>query len=105
MTLTYQQWANTLVGDGAYAQVNNEVKLEVLSYLEEAFLQKYYRIPLYTDGAASLMSYQVSFYTDAYSPAYGFGGLRLMKYHYDDAQWAEFLEENDGKLNYLPAEE
>lgn len=105
MTLTYQQWANTLVGDGAYAQVNNEVKLEVLSYLEEAFLQKYYRIPLYTDGAASLMSYQVSFYTDAYSPAYGFGGLRLMKYHYDDAQWAEFLEENDGKLNYLPEEE
>lgn len=105
ITLTYQQWANTLVGDGAYARVNNEVKLEVLSYLEEVFLQKYYRIPLYTDGAASLMSYQVSFYTDAYSPAYGFGGLRLMKYHYDDAQWAEFVEENDGKLNYLPAQE
>ncbi len=104
-TLTYQQWAETLIGDGAYARVNNEVKLEVLSYLEEAFLKKYYRIPLYTDGAASLMSYQASYYTDAYSPAYGFGGLRLLKYHYDDAQWAKFVEENDGKLNYLPAKE
>ena len=31
---------------------------------------------------------------------YGFGGLRLMSYAYDDAAWTEFIASQNGTLNY-----
>ena len=31
---------------------------------------------------------------------YGFGGLRLMKYNYDDAEWREFVKDMGPVLDY-----
>jgi predicted permease len=47
-----------------------------------------------------LLSYQNSYYTDEYNIMYDFGGLRLMKYNYSDAEWAEFVASQNGELHY-----
>jgi hypothetical protein len=31
----------------------------------------------------------------------GYGGMRYMTYHFDDAEWAAFVESKGGTLNYL----
>ena len=31
---------------------------------------------------------------------YGYGGLRLMKYNYTDAEWAQYVADQNGVLNY-----
>lgn len=99
-TMTWQQWSNCMVGSNKYAAADFDTKLSITAQLEEAFLNTYYRIPLCTTTACSLLSYQCNNYTETYSIMYGFGGLRLMTYNYDDAEWYAFVKEQGGTLNY-----
>ena len=100
VTMTYQQWANSMVGNGPFADADAETKLNILAALESDYLGKYYRIPLAGSTACFLLGYQQHYYTDEYHVMYGFGGGRLMIYDYDDAEWAAFVAEQGGKLNY-----
>ena len=100
MTMTYKDWANSLSGTGVLSRESAEVKLSVAVRLEEAFLGKYYRIPLASSTSSMLLSYQVSNYTDRYSVMYGFGGMRLLRYHYDDYAWGEFVRSEGRRLRY-----
>ena len=100
VTLTWQQWSRALEGNGPYAMASNEVKLSILGQMETKFLEQNFRIPLFSSTSATLMSKQVSYYTSTYNRVYGFGGLRLMTYHYDDAQWAAYVEDQDGTVSY-----
>ena len=99
-TLTWQAWSGALIGSGKYANASNEIKLRITAFMEEAFLGKYYRIPLASTTSAFLLGYQVSYITETYNIMYGFGGFRLMKFNYDDAQWAAYVDRNNGSINY-----
>ncbi len=99
-TLTWQEWSNVLIGKGKYASASNEVKLRITAALEEAFLEKYYRIPLCGSTSAFLLGYQVSYITEKYNIMYDFGGFRLMKYNYTNAQWSDYVKKNGGKIDY-----
>ena len=99
-TMTYQEWVRALSGTGFLAREDIEVKLGVAVRLEESFLQRYYRIPLASSTTSVLLSYQVSNFTDKYTPTYGFGGMRLLKYHYDDREWSEYVRSEGGRLRY-----
>ena len=99
-TMTYQKWSGSLAGEGKYANADESVKLYILSQLEKAFIEKYYCMPLATTTACSLVSYQLSYYTENYNIMYGYGGIRLMSYNYDDAAWAKFVADNDNQLSY-----
>lgn len=99
-TLTWQAWSNALIGNGKYANASNEIKLRITAFMEEEFLGKYYRIPLASTTSAFLLGYQVSYITETYNIMYGFGGFRLMKFNYDDAQWAAYVDKNNGSINY-----
>jgi oligopeptide transport system substrate-binding protein len=68
--------------------------------MEEEYLKFYYRIPLAGTCIASLLSYQAEYYTEEYSIMYGFGGLELMTYNYNDAEWADFIAESNGAISY-----
>ena len=68
--------------------------------MEEAFLEKYYRIPLCGTTAAFLLGYQVSYYTETYNIMYDFGGFRLLKFNYTDFEWEAFVKENGGQIDY-----
>jgi len=100
VTMTWQQWSNCMIGTGKYAEADFETKLDITAALETKYLQKYYRIPLAGTTICSMLSYQLDYYTQEYNFAYGFGGSRIMKFNYDDAEWAAFVAENGGKLSY-----
>ncbi len=100
VTMTCQEWSNCLVGNGKYANEGFDVKLSITAQLEEMYLKLYYRIPLCGTTACSMLSYQVKYYTEDYNIMYGFGGMRLMSFEYDDAAWAEFVASKNGTLNY-----
>ena len=99
-TMTWQDWSRALVGTGKYSTADFETKLQITATLEEEYLKKYYRIPLAGTTICSLLSYQVSYYTDEYNIMYDFGGFRLMSFNFTDAEWADFVSEQGGTLNY-----
>ena len=100
VTMTWQDWSRALVGTGAYANADFATKLQVTATMEKEYLNKYYRIPLAGSCVASLLSYQVNYYTEEYNIMYGFGGMELMTYNYNDAEWAEYVAKAGGTLSY-----
>ena len=100
ITKTWQEWSASLTASGEYANADMQTKLSILSDLEKNFLSRYYRIPLLSTTVCSLLSYQTENYTDNYNIMYGFGGIRLMKYNYDDAQWSAFVRSVGYRLDY-----
>ena len=100
VTMTWQEWSQASVGTGAYSTAGFDVKLSILSQMEEQYLKKYYRIPLAGSTICELLSYQCNYYTEEYNIMYDFGGLRLMGYNYTDAEWADFVAEQGGTLSY-----
>ena len=99
VTMTWQDWSRAC-STGEYAQADFATKLKITSTMEEEFLKFYYRIPLCGTTIASLLTFQMEYYTTEYNIMYGFGGLRLMSYNYDDATWAEEVAALGGELNY-----
>ena len=100
-TMTYQQWAQSINGAGEYAgndQIEN--KLLILSYLESNLVEGAHMIPFACDAVVSLYSYKIEYATTEYDIMYGYGGIRLMKYNYSDAQWEKYVADQGGTLDY-----
>lgn len=100
VTMTWKDWSNALIAGGPYSESDNQTKLEITAQMEEAWLKLYYRIPLCSTTACEVLSYKCNYYTENYNIMYGFGGMRLMTYNYDDAAWTEFVSSQGGTLNY-----
>lgn len=100
VTMSWKEWSGALIGSGRFTEADNKTKLAVTAQLEQLYLEKYYRIPLCSTTTCSILSYKNSYYTKDYNIMYGFGGLRLMNYHYSDAEWSAFLAEQGGTLKY-----
>lgn len=100
VTMTWQEWSNSMTGTGKYANATNEVKLSILAQIEENYIELYYCIPVCTTTACSMLSYKLSYYTENYSIMYGFGGLRLIRYNYDDAEWDAYVASQNNQLSY-----
>lgn len=98
-TNTWQWWSQNLQS-GYYANLSAEAKLKILATMEEEYLDMCYRIPLCGTCSAFLLGYQVSYITEKYNIMYDFGGFRLMKYNYTNAQWADYVKKNGGKIDY-----
>ncbi len=77
-----------------------DTRLLILGKLEGAILQNYNFIPLAGDASAALKGAQLKYYTENYIYGMGFGGIKYMTYHYDDAQWADYVNGLGGKLDY-----
>lgn len=99
-TMTWQAWSNCMLSGGKYADADNEIKLRITAAMEKAYLDKYYRIPLCGTTAAFLLGYQVSYYTETYNIMYDFGGFRLLKFNYTDAQWDKYVKDHGGVIDY-----
>ena len=85
-------WTQNLCDGGELATLEPETRLALLATLEQKLLEKYYTIPLAGTADCFLLSEKVSCYTDDYTLFGGFGGLRLLQYKYNDAQWQAHLE-------------
>ena len=77
-----------------------EDQLTALGAVETAILKAYYSIPVYSRYSASLMGYKTDYITYEYNTFMGYGGIRYMSYNFDDTEWAAFVAEKGGELNY-----
>lgn len=103
-TYNLEQWRNILQGkDKDLPNFKNfpmEDQLTALGAVETAILKAYYSIPVYSRYTASLMGYKTDYITYEYNTFMGYGGIRYMSYNFDDTEWAAFVAEKGGELNY-----
>ncbi len=110
VTMNLRQWSDSLngnmvtvdgvdynFGDGI-ADVNT--RLDILAGIEGAILKTYNYLPMLEDGSMALLSQQMFYVVDEYNPIMGRGGIQYMKYNYDDAEWADYVNSQNGQLKY-----
>lgn len=90
-TRTFTEWCTMIQNGGKYA-LDPDFRRSLLSRLEEALLMEYRSIPVCEYGSMAMTSEKLLPGTVEYDILYGFGGLRCLRYAYDDAQWAAFCE-------------
>ncbi len=84
-------------GDGI---ADVETRLDILAALETVILGTYDYLPMLQDASAALLSKQVFYVVEEYNPIMGRGGIRYMKYNYNDADWAAYVASEGGELTY-----
>lgn len=103
-TLSLVEWFNCLNGlTGCkynLALYPTTSRLAVTAALEGAILQSYTSLPIGSMTSSSLMSYRCDYITYEYNTFMGFGGIQYLTYHFDDTEWANFVAEQGGTLNY-----
>lgn len=110
ITMNLKQWSDAL--NGAAVEVNGttynfgdgiadvETRLTILAGIETQVLLGYNYLPMLEDGSMALLSQQVYYVVEDYSPVMGRGGLAYTKYNYNDAEWAAYIAEQGGELKY-----
>lgn len=103
-TYNLEQWRLILQGkDKNLPNFKNfpmEDQLTALGAVEAAILKEYYSVPVFSLYSASLMGYKTDYVTYEYNTFMGYGGIRYMSYNFDDTEWAAFVSEKGGTLNY-----
>ncbi len=82
------------------ADKNPADRFAILAGLEGAILSTYDMIPLTGDASAGLKGMQIKYYTEDYIYGVGRGGVKYMKFNYTDAEWADYVQSQGGKLVY-----
>jgi len=107
-TFNLAEWSDAIQGKGEagkslpnFSLYPIEDKLAILGEIEATVLNAYYSVPVFSKFAGSLMSYKCDYISYEYNTFVGYGGTRYMTYNYDDTEWAAFVAENGGTLNYL----
>ncbi len=105
-TMTLMDWYNALnaTADSPYqwggGMLDEEFRIDLIAALEEEVLTHYYSVPLTNSFSASLMAYQCDYVTPEYNTFMGYGGIRYLTYNYSDAEWAKYLADNGGTIDY-----
>ena len=104
-TYNLEQWRLILQGkEGCPVNFKKNFSMEdqltALGAVEAAILKEYYSVPVFSMYSASLMGYKTDYVTYEYNTFMGYGGIRYMSYNFDDTEWAAFVAEKGGTLNY-----
>ena len=104
-----QNWAHWCNGDtveviesklGKFADYTYPQRCEVFAALENTYLESFVTAPMYYRNGASLLSRKLDYATTDYLQIVGYGGLRYATYNYTDAEWAAYVAEQGGELQY-----
>ena len=100
-TDTIQNWAKAIQPAGEFGgDEYADTRLYILSYIETAVLGSYQCIPFGCECECTLFSKKIEYATEDYNIMYGYGGIRLMKFNYNDAEWADFGASQNGTIDY-----
>ena len=99
VTKTYDAWQKSIAAGGEYATASESVRLTILSQLEYNLLNGFRTLPLCVGTDLTLYSKKVNFGTNNANIFVAYGGVRLMTYNYNDAEWAKFCKKSSN-LNY-----
>ena len=101
VTKTIQKWAQAINAGGMYYDHQYiDIRVKILSYIESAILGSYQCIPLASMTDCQLFSKKISYAASDYNIMCGFGGIRLMTFNYNDAEWADYVESQGGFIDY-----
>ena len=99
-TMSFYDWYSEL-NAGMWVTADTSTKLQVLAAVEEHLLEEYNTLPIYALTEATLSSQKIDYITYEYNPmCESYGGLRFMKYFYNDEDWAAYCKENGNQLTY-----
>ena len=76
-----------------------EARLMILSALEELTIKESRSVMLIADGGGSFLGAKFSYFSEDEHTFMGFGGLRYMEVNYTDAEWAEYVAQNNNDLS------
>ncbi len=76
-----------------------EARLEVLAMLEEYVLNKFFSVQCSFDAEMALDGAKFSSISDEYNTFMGYGGIRYNIVNYTDAEWEDFVKQNNGDLS------
>ncbi|MBO7246634.1 MAG: hypothetical protein J6V56_07720 [Clostridia bacterium] len=99
ITKTFTQWYIALSA-GEYASADLQTRINILAALEQGILEQYFTTPLYYRVSASLNGRKTENATQTYVQNIGFGGMRYMKFVYNDEEWAAYVAESNNSFNY-----
>jgi hypothetical protein len=88
VTKTYTEWCRELL-PGAEAASDPQRRVQLLALVEEALLKERRFLVAASGAKKLLLSPKVEPGSENYSILSFFGGIRSLRFHYDDAQWAE----------------
>ena len=110
LTMSIQNWFFCLNGLAAseeqdktynwsegYAPV--DVRLTILSKLEEVTIKESRSVMLIADGGGSFLGAKFAYFSEDEHTFMGFGGLRYIEVVYTDAEWNAFVQANNGDLS------
>lgn len=110
ITLTLTEWGEALNGktvtkngrnyNFGYGVASDEERLTVLSKMEGKILSSYSYIPMLQDGSFYLLSQKLSYPTEEYDAVLGYGGVKYVRFGFDDSAWSKFVKKSGGQLNY-----
>ena len=106
ITMSLQNWFYCLNGlaesynqpktynfNAGFAPTN--ARLVILAALEEVVLKESRSVMLIGDAGGSFLGAKFSQLTDVYNTFMGYGGIRYMVVEYTDAEWEDFVENNN----------
>ena len=110
ITMSIQNWyycLNGLAESEGQAKTYNwsegkapvEVRLMILSKLEELTIMESRSVMLIADGGGSFLGAKFRYFSEDEHTFMGFGGLRYIEVVYTDAEWAEFVAANNNDLS------
>lgn len=100
-TMSILEWWDCLNGasgakyNWAEGAIPNDARLALIARLEKEILLQYYTVPVSYSFGATLLSYQVEYFTTEYNTFMAYGGIRYMTYNFTDAEWSAFLANNN----------
>ena len=99
ITKTFTDWYIAL-STGEYASAPLQRRINILAALEQGILEQGFTTPLYYRVSASLNGRKTQNATQTYVQNIGFGGMRYIKFVYDDEEWAAYVAESNNSFNY-----
>jgi len=82
---------------GKFTDYDYDTRCAFFAQMEAAFLNWYPTTSVYYRNTASMDSQKVQSGSDIYVTLIGFGGIQYMTYNYDDAEWADYIANNELK--------
>ncbi len=110
VTMNMVQWTDALNGapvtiEGVTYNFGSdgtdlETRLTILAGLEKEVLSSYTYLPMIQNSTTALLSQQVYYAVEEYNPIIGRGGMRYLRYNYNEQAWSEYVKQCGGQLSY-----
>ena len=99
LTKSFYEWYLAL-NEGEYAAADYDTRVQVLAGLEEGILSDYHIIPMNNSVSAELYSQRIVFPCEFINTLVQRGGIKLMTYTMDDAEWTAYCADQNNQLTY-----